>query len=59
MNEETYYESAEDITISRNRALRELANHCITSEDEIMEFFEDMGDKDSYSAQSVLNWLGY
>ena len=46
MNEETYYDSAQGIDISQDRALQELARHGITSSEEICEFFEDMGDKD-------------
>ena len=59
MNEETYYDSAQGIDISQDRALQELARHGITSSEEICEFFEDMGDKDGYSSQKVLEWLGY
>ncbi len=51
-----YYESAEDIIITRARALRELElHHC----GDIEEFFEDLGDKEEYNAQEVLIWLGY
>jgi hypothetical protein len=39
--------------------LQELANHGVTSNEGIVEFYEDMGDKESYSAQKVLEWLGY
>jgi hypothetical protein len=54
----TYYESAEGVTISRKRALRELRNHGISPDGEA-EFFAEMGDRDDYDAQSVLQWLGY
>ena len=54
-----YYESAEDITITQDRALQELAKHGIISNEDIIEFFADMGKKESYDAQSVLIWLGY
>ena len=53
-----YYESAEGEIITRQRALRELRNHGVTTEGEA-EFFADMGDSDDYDAQSVLAWLGY
>ena len=54
-----YYDSAEDITISQDRALQELARHSITSNEDIVEFFNDMGQQDDYNAQAVLRWLGY
>ena len=54
-----YYESAEDITISQDRALQELARHGITSNEDIVEFFNDMGQLEDYDAQAVLAWLGY
>ena len=59
MNEETYFDSAEGIDISQDRALEELARHGITSNEDIVQFFEDMGDKEGYCAQKVLEWLGY
>jgi len=51
-----YYESAEDLTITRERALLELARHSCEDFD---EFFQDMGDREEYDAQDVLAWLGY
>lgn len=51
-----YYDSAEDLTISRDRALQELRAH---SCEDFHEFFQDLGDKSEYLAQDVLNWLGY
>jgi hypothetical protein len=51
-----YYESAEDMTITKQRALIELDKHGIT---DYSEFYKDMGDHDTYSAQAVLAWLGY
>tara|TARA_R110002020_G_scaffold88016_1_gene216531 strand:+ start:330 stop:530 length:201 start_codon:yes stop_codon:yes gene_type:complete len=64
-----YYDSAEDLTISRQRAIQELINHgCIpqeggdyanTANGDFAEFFQDLGDKSEYLAQDVLNWLGY
>ena len=51
-----YYDSAEDLTISRQRAIQELrAHNC----EDFAEFFEDLGDKSEYLAQDVLYWLGY
>lgn len=52
---ENYYDSAEGLTITKARALREVANHC----SDPAEFLTDMGDKDTYNAQAVLAWLGY
>ena len=51
-----YYDSAEDIIITRERALQELKNH---SCEDFEEFFKDLGDKQEYDAQQVLVWLGY
>ena len=51
-----YYDSAEDIIITRERALQELKNHNC---EDFEEFFKDLGDKQEYDAQQVLVWLGY
>jgi len=51
-----YYESAEDLTITRERALLELASHNC---EDIEQFFEDLGNCQEYDAQKVLEWLGY
>lgn len=62
---ETYFESAEDITISRKRALQELKKHCLftgslsQAKAQIAEFNESCGLRKEYDAQSVLLWLGY
>ena len=53
---DTYYESAEDIKLSQDEAFNVLAQHGCQ---EIEQFFEDMGDKEEYDAQKVLQWLGY
>lgn len=53
---DTYYESAEDIKLSQQEAFNVLAQHGCQ---EIDEFFQDMGDKEEYDAQKVLQWLGY
>ena len=55
----TYLESAEGQTITRERALLELKNHGICHTDDIAEFFEICGDRESYNAVKVLEWLGY
>ena len=51
-----YYESAEDLTITKARALKELEDHCC---EDIEQFFDDLGDHEEYDAQKVLAWLGY
>lgn len=52
---ETYYDSAEGITISPARARKEVEKHGA----EWVEFLQDVGEKEYYDAQEVLNWLGY
>lgn len=52
-----YYESAENVTISRQRALRELEDHGAMSD--LDQFDKDLGVKENYNAQEVLAWLGY
>lgn len=53
----TYFESAEDTTITRERAYQELGKHGVSGEWEM--FLSDMGDREEYEAQDVLIWLGY
>lgn len=50
-----YYESAEGIIISPERAKKEVEKHGCSWE----EFVQDMGLRNSYEAQAVLFWLGY
>ena len=50
-----YYESAEGITISKERAKKEIAKHGASW----VEFVQDCGEHINYDAQSVLAWLGY
>tara|TARA_R100001369_G_scaffold68410_1_gene96018 strand:+ start:156 stop:326 length:171 start_codon:yes stop_codon:yes gene_type:complete len=55
----TYLDSAENITITHERAIIELEMHGISGID-VEEFYGDMGGKKStYDAQDVLHWLGY
>jgi len=55
----TYLDSAEDITITHERAIIELEAHGISGIN-VEEFYDDMGGKKStYDAQDVLHWLGY
>ncbi|HSG20134.1 MAG TPA: hypothetical protein VLA31_05135, partial [Burkholderiaceae bacterium] len=53
----TYFESAEGIMVTRDRALKEIADHGL--QDEIGTFIDDLGDREEYPAQDVLIWLGY
>jgi len=65
----TYYESANGEIISKDRAIQELIKHgCLPQENgdvlclengDAHEFFNELGERDFYSAQEVLNWLGY
>jgi len=50
-----YYESAEGIIISPERAKKEIEKHRACWE----EFAQDMGLRNSYEVQAVLIWLGY
>ena len=56
-NHMTYSESAEGITITKDRARIELRRHGVESE--WPDFLRDMGDRDEYTASEVLAWLGY
>lgn len=53
----TYYESAEDVVITKARAYKEFEKHGVAGEWDM--FLSDMGDKEEYEAQGVLGWLGY
>ena len=53
----TYFESAEGVMITRDRALKELIDHGM--KDEIDIFIKDMGDRQQSAARDVLQWLGY
>ena len=57
VNQMTYYESAEGITITKDRAYKEFKDHGATCD--WIEFVAWRGDKDSYLAEDVLGWLGY
>lgn len=58
MQHNTYFDSANDVRITRNRAIRELMDHGCIPED-VEQFDTDLGAKDTYAAQDVLAWLGY
>lgn len=60
-----YYDSAEGVLISRERAIRELRDHGITDTPSILEGLAEAiesGDyyrDGTYDAQRLLAWLGY
>jgi len=58
MNEMSYYESASNTEITYRRAMKELDKHGIP-ESEKQFFLEELGHKQTYQAQDVLEWLGY
>lgn len=53
----TYYESAEGITISHQRMIKELLDHGLV--DDVGLLYEELGERSEYDAQDVLQWLGY
>jgi hypothetical protein len=53
----SYYDSAEDMRISAERARQELARHGVA--DDWADFVADQGEAEDYDAQTVLAWLGY
>jgi hypothetical protein len=56
----TYYESAEGVTITRERAFQELKAHGhILDFRGLREFFRECGNAPRYNAQRVLEFLGY
>jgi hypothetical protein len=58
-DEETYFESAEGVEISKERAIEEICLHGMQAESDIAEFLADCGDRETYQASSILEWLGY
>lgn len=56
-----YSGSTKGITISRERAFKEMRRHGFdeTTQPEWGEFAEWLGDRQSVSASAVLEWLGY
>lgn len=55
MMDTTYYESAEGEVITKQRAAQECHKHGV----DVAEMFEDIGEREEYDAQEVLDWLGY
>jgi hypothetical protein len=54
-DELTYLGSAAGVTITQERAVREVLDHGIDPQ----EFFDECGERETYPAQAVLVWLGY
>lgn len=50
-----YYYEACDAEITRQEAIREIKKHGLDP----TEFFTDVGDKEEYIGQEILDWLGY
>jgi len=55
----TYSESASGVTITKARALQELARHGVDDAESIALFLAECGDRATYRASAVLAWLGY
>jgi len=53
----TYLESAEGMTITKDRAYKEFKDHGVTCD--WIEFVTWKGEKKEYLAEDVLGWLGY
>ncbi|EXF95768.1 hypothetical protein HK44_020435 [Pseudomonas fluorescens HK44] len=49
------YQEACDATVSREEARREIDKHGSS----FVEFMQDIGDREEYSGEEVLGWLGY
>lgn len=56
----TYSESAFGVSITRERAFKEIRSHGITKEmSEYGDFVEWLGKRERVMAHKVLEWLGY
>jgi hypothetical protein len=53
----TYYESADGVQITHERAIQELRKHGLL--EDVAGFYEECGRRETYDAQEVLQWLGY
>ena len=53
-----YYESAENVQITKKRALLELDRHAVP-QSEHAAFYSELGNRETYDAQAVLLFLGY
>jgi hypothetical protein len=52
-----YFNSAKGVTITHDRALREIAKHGALAD--LQEFYREHGKRETYKATDVLAWLGY
>jgi|TARA_R110002124_G_scaffold225093_2_gene390485 hypothetical protein len=55
----SYYESAEEIVITHDRAIKELNNHGLDDSLTINDFYNELGVLKTYDAQQVLRFIGY
>ena len=57
----TYYESAEDVFIDRQRVIKELQDHGIDYQgfETFLAEVKPLKNEDVWHAQAVLAWLGY
>ena len=56
---ESYYESAEGLTITHDRAVHEILVEHDEPANELRFFYSELGIHDHYDAQKVLTWLGH
>lgn len=57
--QETYFDSADGVRITKSRAISELADHGLDRPEDIAQFYRECGDAPMYQAKNVLLWLGY
>lgn len=56
----TYSESADGVIITRQRAIQELQQHCITDADSITMMLQEVfGQAETVDAGKLMVWLGY
>lgn len=55
----SYYESAEEIVITHDRAIKELKDHGLDDSLTINHFYDELGVFKTYDAQQVLQFIGY
>ena len=48
-------DAAREATLTRDQVIHEICQHHTDPQD----FFEEVGNKTSYTGDEVLNWLGY
>ena len=55
--DKTYLDSVEGVISTHDRVIQELRNHDVL--DQLEEFYDEFGKRDTYLTQNVLLWLGY